>query len=113
MSDREFYDLWQAALASTDRDAYVAGWGTSSIFSADPDGPAPDYAAIAAQMGGIWDVAHMSVADIAKAAGKTITDLAMRFGINPRTALSWSSYRSCPDHIRLMMAECLGILMRP
>ena len=97
MSDREFYDLWQAALAAADRDAYVAEWGTSSIFSPDPDGPSPDYAAIADQLGNIWDVAHMSVADIAHTVGKTIADLAMHFGIAPRTALSWGSYRSCPD----------------
>lgn len=113
MSDREFYDLWQAALAAADRDAYVAEWGTSSIFSVDPDGPSPDYAAVGGQLGNIWDVAHMSVADIAHAVGKTIAGLAMHFGIAPRTALSWGSYRSCPDSTRLMMAECLGLLKRP
>ena len=108
MSDKDFYQLWGEALTSTDRDLYVSEWSTSSIFPEDSD-----LLENAEYLGHLWDVAHMSVKDICKAAGFTQAALAQHFCIKKRTVENWcGGANKCPDHTRLMMAECLGLLTR-
>ena len=111
MNNKTFCILWDAALVAADRDAYVSEWATSSMFDPDPDGPAPDYEALAEKLGSIWDVAHMTVAQIRATTGLTQAEFAERFCVSRRTAEGWES-RGCPSHIRLMMAEILGIIKR-
>ena len=110
MNNKTFYILFGEALAASDRDTYIGEWATSSLFDPDPDAPAPDYDAIVAQLCNIWDVAHMSVAQIRSTTGMTQAQFAERFCLKRRTLEDWESRSKCPDHIRLMMAEILGLL---
>lgn len=108
MSNNDFYMLWGEALQTSDRDVYVAEWSTSSIWPEDAD-----LLETAGKLGEIWDVAHMSVKNICKAAGMTQAALAQRFCIPKRTVEDWCrGIAKCADYIRLMMAEALGILER-
>ncbi|MBR2047148.1 MAG: helix-turn-helix transcriptional regulator [Oscillospiraceae bacterium] len=60
-----------------------------------------------------WDAAHMSVKHICRAAGLTQTAAGQRFGIPWRTFSDWCrGVSKCPDYIRLMMCELLGIFHR-
>lgn len=112
MNNKTFHLLWSEALASSDRDTYISEWATSSIFAPDPDAPGPDYEALTEQLGSIWDVAHMTVAQIRATTGLTQGDFAERFCLSRRTVEDWESRNKCPNHIRLMMAEILGIIKR-
>lgn len=108
IDSKNFYLLWGEALESSDRDTYVSEWSTSSIWQEDAD-----LLAIADKLARIWDVAHMSVTDIRRAAGMTQMDFAQRFCVPKRSVENWcSGSRKCPDYIRLMMAELLGIIDR-
>lgn len=112
ISDKHFSRIWTDALTVSDRDAYVSDWALSSIWG-DPEG-AEIPAARLAYLGRLWDAAHMSVRDICAAADLTQRGLAQRFDIPQRTVESWcstaASSRTCPDYVRLMMIECLGLL---
>lgn len=113
ITDKDFSAIWGEALASTDRDVYVSEWSTSSIWGAPEDLTDDDLLDIAAKLGSVWDVAHMSVKDICKAAGLTQTGLAQRFCIPRRTVEDWCrGVRKAADYDRLMMAELLGLLKR-
>ena len=110
MTDTAFSALWADALTHTDRDAYVSRWMLSSIWGDDPESDISqdhiDY------LGRIWDVAHMTVAQIRATTGLTQGDFAERFCLSRRTVEDWESRNKCPNHIRLMMAEILGIIER-
>lgn len=112
MTNRDFNILWGEALASHDREVYIAEWATSSIFDPDPNAPAPDYDAVVETLGNIWDVAHMTFAEIRKHTGLNQAAFAERFCVSRRTVEGWESRGSCPDHVRLMMAELLGLISR-
>lgn len=117
MTDKQFYTLFGAALESTDRDAYISEWATSSMFDPDSDGPAPDYAALVDKLGNIWDVAHMTVAEIRATTGLSQGKFGERFCIPMRTIQNWEAGRNLPGegarpYVRLMMAELLGLLRR-
>lgn len=111
MTNHDFYTLWGAALESADRDTYIAEWGTSAVFDPDPDADGPDFNAVADTLGGIWDAAHMGVADIRKAVGMTQAQFAERLCVSRRTVEGWEA-RGCPSYIRLMLCELSGLLKR-
>ena len=110
MTNHIFATLWGEALASNDRDRYVSDWATSSLLL-DPEneGDIPDD--IIDAVAQIWDVAHMSIADIRKSVGMTQAQFAERLCVSRRTAEGWES-RGCQDHIRLLIAENLGLIKR-
>lgn len=113
MADNQLSILWADALSVSDRDAYISDWALSTIWADDPDSDIP--ADRLEYLGRIWDAAHLSVKDICKSAGLTQAALASRFGISKRTVESWcssstASSRQCPDYVRRMMCEILGIL---
>lgn len=111
MSDKNFYTLWGEALACSDRDAYVSDWALSSIWGEDPESEIPEDRI--AYIGKIWDAAHMSVQDLVDASGLKRTGFAQRFCLPYRTLTNWCrGERECPDYIRLMMAEALGLITR-
>lgn len=112
MTNRDFNTLWSEALVTNDRDRYIAEWATSSIFDPDPDAPAPDYEAVIKTLGNIWDVAHMTFAEIRKHAGLNQAAFAERFCISRRTLEGWEGRSRCPDYVRLMMADILGLISR-
>ena len=64
-------------------------------------------------LGNIWDAAHRNVLDIATDAGLSQRKLAEWFGIPYRTVEDWcTDRRNCPDYVRLMMQECIGLVHR-
>ena len=113
LTDKDFYSLWGEALASSDREMYVAEHCTSIIFGAPEDIADDDMVGQAAYLGCIWDVAHMTIQDIRTAAGLTQSAMAARFCIPQRTIEDWcAGKRTPPDYVRLMMAEALGLTHR-
>ena len=61
--------------------------------------------------------APLTVREIRQAAGLTQAQLAARFGIPKRTIENWEAAggnaRNCPEYVRRMMAECLGLIPGP
>ena len=118
MTNKDFYTIWGAALAAPDREMFTAEWATSIVWG-DPDELTDDdLLRIADYCGKLWDAAHMSVRQIKDAAGMTQAQLAERFCMPKRTIENWcvsggKESRKCPDYIRLMMLEALGIVSRP
>lgn len=111
MTNRQFYSIFSDAKTQKDRDAFVSEWATSSIFDPDAESPGPDYDSLARELGNIWDVAHMDVADIRATTGMTQGQFAERFCIPCRTVQNWERRKaSCTHYTRLMMAELLGLL---
>lgn len=112
MTDKQFNALFSAALSSYDRDAFMSDSALSSVWG-DPEGaeiPAERIAAIS----GIWDVAHASIRDIRAYAGLTQAAFSTRFCIPRRTLENWESgVRSCPDYVRLLLAQAAGMYARP
>ena len=112
MTDKQFCALFGAALVSADRDAFVSDWALSTIWG-DPEGveiPADRIAAIS----DIWDVAHASIRDIRAYIGLTQAAFCTRFCIPRRTVEDWEAgRRSCPDYVRLLLAQASGMYARP
>ena len=58
----------------------------------------------------------LTVREIRQAAGMTQAQLAERFGIPKRTIENWEAAgqnaRACPEYVRRMMAELLGLAPR-
>lgn len=111
MNDHTFSTLWDEALTTADRDAYVSDWELSSIWADEPEAEIPqdriDY------LGHLWDVAHMSVREICKTAKLSQVALSQRFCIPYRTVQNWcGDVSKCTNYDRLMMAECLGLIQR-
>lgn len=116
MNDKIFATLWAEALEDNNKEVFVSDWALSSIWAETPEqleNPEllPDPAVLAEQVGRIWDVAHMSVADIRKITGLSQAGFAERFCIPKTTIQKWESKRGgCADYIRLMMARHLGLI---
>lgn len=111
MNTKTFSLLFQEAIHAQSRDDFVSDWSLSSIWGDDPDAEIP--ADRPDQLGSIWDAAHRSVREIAALAGLSQRKLAERFCIPTRTIEDWCrGLRTPPDHVRLMMQECLGLVER-
>lgn len=104
MTDKQFYTLWTEALASADRDTYVSDWATSSIWGDAEDAPIP--VGRADDIGDVWDLAHLTIRDIRASTGLSQVAFAQHFCIPRRTLEDWETgRRSCPDYVRLLLAE--------
>jgi DNA polymerase-1 len=72
-----------------------------------------DLLRIADYSGKLWDAAHMSVRQIKEASGMSQLKFAERFCIPRRTVEDWcAGKRECPDYLRLLIMEALGIVIR-
>lgn len=112
MSDIDFYNLFGAALAAADRDAFVSDWALSTMWGDAETDEIPD--ARVAMLVEMWDVAHMSVREIRSRTGLTQAAFCTRFCMPKRTLENWEGgKRSCPDYVRLMLAELSGAYTRP
>ena len=105
--------IYQSCLSEaanyTDRDAYISDLALSSIWEDDEAADIPDGRLV--WLGQLYDAAHRSVKEIAAAAGLSQRKLAERFAIPYRTMENWcGGQRGCPEYVRLMMQECLGLL---
>ena len=109
MTDNQKSIVWSEIPNYTDRDAYISDLALSSMWGDDPECEIPteriNY------LGRLWDIYHMSVKDICKAANLSQSALAARFGIPKRTVEDWCrGVAKCAPYIRRMMCECLGLL---
>lgn len=104
MTYQDFSLLYTEAAGCSDPERYIAEWATSSLFCSDADADCQDLTAIAAKLEHIWDLAHMSLADLCRHYGLTQTRLAAYFGIPLRTVQDWhGGRRKAPDYVLLMM----------
>ena len=110
--DKLFYAIFGDAIASADRDAFLSDWSLSTVWDDDPSVDIPaDRIAI---VGGIWDAAHLTIRDIRQHTGLSQAAFAMRYCIPTRTLENWErGVRSCPDYLRLLLAQATGIYTRP
>lgn len=109
MTNKQFRPLWNDALISNDRDAFVSDWALSSIWEDEPTAEIPP--ARIEQIGSIWDAAHRSVREIASASGLSQRKLAEQFCIPFRTMEDWcGGSHAAPHYVRLMMQLCLGLI---
>lgn len=107
MTSKIFSAVWSDALTAADRDAFVSDWALSSIWEDAPDGDTIiDHAELC---GRVWDLAHMSVADIRHAAGLTQAAFAERFCLPLRTLQNWEIRGGCAPYIRMMFARLCGL----
>lgn len=104
MTDKTFYTIYSAALVSTDRDSFASDWSLSSVFSETSD-PLKNFEICAS----IWDIAHLTVADVRSHTGLTQAAFSTRFCIPLRTLQNWE-YRSCPPYIVLMLSRLTGMI---
>lgn len=112
MTDKLFNTLWAAALDCADRDAYVSDWELSSAWGDDPEAEIP--AARIEALGRLWDAAHLTIRDIRTHTCLSQAAFAVRYCIPRRTVENWESgVRSCPDYLRLLLAQVNGLYTRP
>lgn len=104
MTDAQFNAALKDALAVESRDAYVSDWALSSMWEDGPDDDIPQQRID--ELGRIWDMAHMTFADILAASGKTLSSFALHYAIPYKTAQNWrNGVRKCPLYLRLLLAR--------
>lgn len=112
MTDKLFNTLWTAALDCADRDTYVSDWALSSAWGDAPKADVP--ADRVEELGHLWDAAHLTIRDIRAHTGLSQAAFAVRYCIPRRTVENWESGdRQCADYVRLLLAEAVGVYMRP
>lgn len=112
MTDKLFNTLWTAALDCADRDAYVSDWALSSSWGDAPEADVP--ADRVEELGHLWDAAHLTIRDIRAHTGLSQAAFAVRYCIPRRTVENWESGdRQCADYVRLLLAEAVGVYVRP
>lgn len=111
MTDKQFYTLFGAALRAEDREIFVSAWLLSEIWGDQEDEIPPGRAD---DLGQLWDVAHVTIRDIRAHTGLTQAAFSIRYCIPRRTLENWESgIRSCPDYVRLLLAQVAGMYSRP
>lgn len=109
MTDKQFYSIFSDALSneSASRESFVSDWALSSIWGDDNhDIPGERID----EIGGIWDVAHLTICDIRQHTGLSQAKFATRFCIPRRSIEDWESgARKCPDYLRLLLAQAVGL----
>lgn len=112
MTDKQFYFAMDEALTSSDRDTYVSDLALSSVFVDDPSNPPEEIdAELIGALGNIWDVAHMSIAEIRRATGLSQVAFCERFLLPRRTLQHWElDERECATYLRVLLADACGLL---
>lgn len=110
MNNKQFNILWRKAISTESRDDFVSGCACPS-FAGDSDSVVPeDRDRI---LGELWDVAHMSIREIRAFSGLSQHAFSDCFCIPNRTLEDWEgSRRSCPDYLRLLLAQAVGAYKR-
>lgn len=107
MTYTTFYQLFGEALESSSTDLFVAERGWQDWMDTEMGG---DSDAVMDTLQHIYRVAHMTVAEIRATTGLTQVKFGERFCIPRRTIQNWELRNNCPDYIRLMMADVLGLV---
>lgn len=107
MNNKQFNILWSKAISTESRDDFVSGPSSAGV----PDSVAPeDRDRI---LGELWDVAHMSIREIRAFSGLSQQAFSDFFCIPRRTLEDWEgARRSCPDYLRLLLAQAVGAYKR-
>lgn len=112
MTDKLFYTLFGDAITSPDRDTFVSDWSLSSVWGDAPDAAIP--ADRIDTLARLWDAAHLTIRDIRQHTGLSQAAFATRYCIPTRTLEDWErGVRSCPDYLRLLLAQATGAYQRP
>lgn len=112
MTDKQFCTIFSEALASPDRDAFVSDWSLSCVWGDEPDADIP--ADRIDMLARLWDAAHLTIRDIRQRTGLSQAAFATRYCIPTRTLEDWErGARSCPDYLRLLLAQAVGLYARP
>lgn len=109
MTDRQFNTIFSAALADDDREAFVSDWALSIIWGEDEAATGGELAERAALIGRIWDIAHLTVADIRRHLGLSQSEFALRYCIPYRTVTNWEGRDSAPAYVVLLLARAAGM----
>lgn len=113
MTDKQFYILFGDALDTANRDGFVSDWAVDMIFWGDQEDSEIPPERIAA-ISGIWDVAHATIRDIRTYTGLTQAAFSTRYCIPRRTIEEWEAgRRTCPNYLRLLLAQAAGMYSRP
>ena len=107
LDNKIFSTIWAAALDNNNREAFISDWALSSIWADEADDDA--LTVRADQCGRIWDLAHMSVADIRHTTGLSQSRFAEAFCIPHKTVIKWEQRGGCADYVRLMLARLCGL----
>ena len=110
MTDKQFYSIFSDALSDegASRESFVSDWALSSIWGDDDNSDILEERI--AEIGGIWDVAHLTIYDIRQHTGLSQAKFATRFCIPRRSIEDWESgARKCPDYLRLLLAQAVGL----
>ncbi len=112
MTDNLFYTIFSAALDAADRDNFISGWSLSSVWGDAPDADIP--ADRIDMLARLWDAAHLTIRDIRQHTGLSQAAFATKYCIPTRTLEDWErGVRSCPDYLRLLLAQSAGLYTRP
>lgn len=104
MTDLQFDTALKEALTYDDRDAFASDLALSSMWDDAPENDVPQQRID--ELGRIWDIAHMTFADIYRTSGKTLTDFALHYHIPYRTVQGWKAgERECPLYLRLLLTR--------
>lgn len=107
MNNSIFNAIWTEALIDNNREAFASDWALSSIWGDEAEGDA--LVVRADQCGRIWDLAHMSIADIRHTTGLSQSRFAQAFCIPHKTVIKWEQRGGCADYVRLMLARLCGL----
>lgn len=109
MTDKQIYAALGQTSNYTDPDAFASDVALSLL---DPDDPVQEVdMALVEQLRTLWHVANDPFKALLKRVGLNQTQCSHRFCVPLRTVQNWArDVRSCPDYIRLMMAEGTGVL---
>ena len=111
MTDKQFYTLFGAALRAEDREIFVSACLLSEIWGDQEDEIPPGRAD---DLGQLWDVAHVTIRDIRAHTGLTQAAFSTRCCIPRRTIEEWEAgRRTCPNYLRLLLAQAAGMYSRP
>ena len=109
MTDRQFNTIFSAALVDGGREAFASDWALSIIWGEDDTADGAELAARFDLMGRIWDLAHLSTADIRHHLGLSQSEFATRFCVPLKTVINWEHRGSAPAYVTLLLARAAGM----
>lgn len=107
MTKERFLYLYHIAQDQSELDAYIAEFGYPDYFNEISN----DSDEVVKRLTEIYNLAHMSMSDIINASPYSTGGFAKHFDIPLRTVQHWVlADRPCPEYIKLMVAELLGLI---
>ena len=107
MTDKLFYDIYSSALEAIDPDAFASDWALSSEWGDEADGDALVERSKLCER--IYDLAHLTVADIRHHVGLSQSEFATRFCIPYATVKNWEFRENTAPYIVLLLARACGM----